>query len=88
MTKKHSYLGIMNHKPWNKDPVIKQPGWLMEINHFSQTDLCFSMFISLDPRHEDPQDDPVDLDVQHFRDLLWQRKSNVGKQLDMGPPLR
>ena len=60
----------------------------MESDHFSQKGLCLSMSISLDPRHEDPQDDPVDLDVQHFRDLLRQKKCNVGKELDMGPPLR
>ena len=25
-----SYIGIIFHKPWHKDPVFHQPGWLME----------------------------------------------------------
>ena len=25
-----SYVGITFHKRWNKDPVLKQPVWLME----------------------------------------------------------
>ena len=30
MKKLSSYNGASFHKPWNQDPVIKQPGWLME----------------------------------------------------------
>ena len=78
----------MNHTPWNKDPVIKQPGWLMESDHFSQKGLCLSMSISLDPRHEDPQDDPVDLDVQHFRDLLRQKKMQRRERAGHGTPFK
>ena len=57
----------------------------MESDHFSQKGLCLSMSISLDPRHEDPQDDPVDLDVQHFRDLLRQKKATAGKSWTWDP---
>ena len=62
------------HKPWNKDPIIKQPVWLMESKaRFFFVAQMWLFFHGVDDFEGRPF--PIQT-LQHFQETVWPGRLN------------